>query len=793
MTELLRQQKQAIGFSIIIPTYNAQADIVGALDSIIAQTCKVNIEVIVVDDASEDNTVATVEKYESEQNIPEHITINWISADTNRGPGIVRDLGVNQAKEDWILFLDADDVLVDTALAALHDVVASNVKSDLIAFDWRYTDESKLEKVKREELEEIDFKQRQTVIEAYLLNRVDSSAIFHLYKRSMLLEHSVQFRGGYHEDVDYLFHTLLCANSIQVLPEALYLKNNRKGSIVNTLSVNHINGYFDAVEAMYAFLNNEQLSESMRVPFMNGVINIVASRLMRLIDPSIEKTSPVQAIVKTILKRTHQVARTLTCDMSDFFAIKGSLKTKYQMIFKMFAEQADYDNMRQVEVLIDDLEAIKSKSWSCYDLQHSVFLAPGEVRTCCKRFYYKKQFKGDVAVVKFQEQALSELPYQEIVDGKNKLHKEINRDNSEECSGCPFLAFEDWKKPLEKGIQYLSLEYQTLCNMRCTYCSDTYYGGKPSVYEPYQVVKSMLSSNALINCEYIVWGGGEPTLDKGFTKVLQQIEQGVPNVKQRVITNATRYIPALAELMRDDRAFIVTSIDAGTEPTFKAIRKYNNFTAIWRNLKKYADVAPQNVIIKYILMPENMATDELDAFCELVSQYALEGCNFQISCDFRTKELNLNQAFALSLLYAKLSKLNVNFVFLDDLVWQRLSTINQETIYLIHEELTRLNLNSIYETSDKYAHIVVWGTGAQAKLLMDKTLFLKQAQIDYFVDPREGKYGTEFYQKPVKPSESLLMDDQPILIAAVQSAPFIYQDIQKLGISKERIIKGLVL
>ena len=40
------------------------------------------------------------------------------------------------------------------------------------------------------------------------------------------------------------------------------------------------------------------------------------------------------------------------------------------------------------------------KSWSCYDLHNSVFLAPNEIRTCCKRFFKDNILKGDVVAIK---------------------------------------------------------------------------------------------------------------------------------------------------------------------------------------------------------------------------------------------------------------------------------------------------------------------------------------------------------------------------------------------------------
>lgn len=780
--------------SIIIPTFHAMDTIARALDSIVQQDHP-QFEVLVVDDASGDQTFELVQRYL--QALPPSLQTRYrcFASEKNGGPGAARNLGMTHANGQWLLFLDADDLLHPEALQKLvAHLGTASIETDVFAFDWAYINEQgPHQEGMRKELAGEAFSSQASLLNAYLLNQIDSSVIFHAFRRERLQAAGIRYREGYHEDVDFLFLALLHARQVGLTSDILYYKWNREGSIVNTLGIQHLQGYFTALRMMLAGVKSSIHASELMVAFMNGLINVTASRLMRLLNPAIVKTATDDEILDQLWHEVRLSINASGLPLEDYLAIRGSVQTKYQKIFSLFATFSSQLTALPTTEFMAELRELSEKSWSCYDLHHSVFLAPGEIRTCCKRFYYQKKFKGDVVLLKLADQPTSKLPYQEIVAAKNQLHAEINRDASADCKGCPFLAFEKWGKPLKEGIQYLSLEYQTVCNMRCTYCSDVYYGGKPALYQPVDVVQSMLDSNALAKCEYIVWGGGEPTLDKGFTKVINQIAQGVPQVKQRVITNATRFNPALAALMQEDRAFIVTSIDAGTQATFEAIRKYYNFNAVLRNLKRYADAAPHNVIVKYILMPENSTPEELEAFCQQVKDHGLTECNFQISCDFRSPGLSQEQALSLSLLYARLTSMGVRFVFMDDLVWQRLSQLNQATTDWIAAQLAASNLTASIESPQSYQGIVVWGTGEQAKLLMKKTHFLKQSQIDYFVDPRDYKVGTEFFGLPVKAAEALIADDRPILIAAVQSAPFIYQDMQKMGIDMNRVIKGLVL
>ena len=91
--------------TVVIPVHNGASTIAAALDSALHQTRKPT-EIIVVDDASTDATVEMVERTMSNSPIP----VRLLSATTNQGPSVARNLGWDAASGDLIAFLDADDV-----------------------------------------------------------------------------------------------------------------------------------------------------------------------------------------------------------------------------------------------------------------------------------------------------------------------------------------------------------------------------------------------------------------------------------------------------------------------------------------------------------------------------------------------------------------------------------------------------------------------------------------------------------------------------------------------------------
>ena len=86
--------------SVIIPTYNSAQFIVETLESVFAQTYK-NYEVIVVDDGSTDNTKEVLKPYMSK--------IRYIYKE-NGGPASARNVGIKNARGEYIAFLDSDDL-----------------------------------------------------------------------------------------------------------------------------------------------------------------------------------------------------------------------------------------------------------------------------------------------------------------------------------------------------------------------------------------------------------------------------------------------------------------------------------------------------------------------------------------------------------------------------------------------------------------------------------------------------------------------------------------------------------
>ena len=126
-------KKEYSGFSIVIANYNSGKYLEDALLSVIRQNYPA-VELIVMDAGSTDNSVDIIRKYE------EHIAY-WVS-EKDKGQSDAFNKGFAKAKNEWLLWLNADDFLCESSLYELDKAIKANPKHKWFCFDTLYSDET---------------------------------------------------------------------------------------------------------------------------------------------------------------------------------------------------------------------------------------------------------------------------------------------------------------------------------------------------------------------------------------------------------------------------------------------------------------------------------------------------------------------------------------------------------------------------------------------------------------------------------------------------------------------------
>lgn len=116
--------------SIVTACFNSEKSIANTIESVLAQTYQ-NIEYIVIDGASSDQTISIIKGYEAKFK-QKQIEFHWKS---EKDTGIYNawNKGLKIANGDWISFVGADDVLLDNAIESLVNKVIDFPESDFIS------------------------------------------------------------------------------------------------------------------------------------------------------------------------------------------------------------------------------------------------------------------------------------------------------------------------------------------------------------------------------------------------------------------------------------------------------------------------------------------------------------------------------------------------------------------------------------------------------------------------------------------------------------------------------------
>lgn len=287
--------------SILIPAYNTEAYIAQAIESALAQTEK-HIEVIVVDDASVDNTLKIAKSFKDER-------LKVFTNPQNLGQSYGLNFAFKQAKGEWVVSLDSDDwyapdrieKLLDLALSENADMVADNM---YLIFDGEKQPWSTFLNESKVHIDTVKLIEAKFFIE----NDLPGTWSFPLgltkplMKRDFIARHHIQNMSEFKFSRDFWFFFCCLAHGAKCVftPEPYYYYRSRVGSMVTSSQVEQLS---DQCRATKYFLqlpyiqNNPQLVSS-----LNWRLNLLEKTIpySRVIDP-LKQKKILNALLQMIL------------------------------------------------------------------------------------------------------------------------------------------------------------------------------------------------------------------------------------------------------------------------------------------------------------------------------------------------------------------------------------------------------------------------------------------------------------------------------------------------------------
>lgn len=261
--------------SIIIPVFNVEKYLSKALDSIISQSLGFeNIEVILIDDKSSDNSPKIMKEYEKKYD-----NIKCIFCKKGSGfAGKPRNIGLKNATSDYIMFLDSDDYLDKNSCKKLYETITEEnadivsgsyaVKNRKGAYEfnenpWILTLTSpKLDKevrIKRTRkmLSDPDFKLVVTDLDEHKEIIGNPNVWGKIFKKSLIEDNDIEFPEDIvAQDSVFLLESLLNAKKIVFIKDIIVYHDNRRNSkkdksISYVKSKKNLYGRIRAYDLMY--------------------------------------------------------------------------------------------------------------------------------------------------------------------------------------------------------------------------------------------------------------------------------------------------------------------------------------------------------------------------------------------------------------------------------------------------------------------------------------------------------------------------------------------------------------
>jgi glycosyltransferase involved in cell wall biosynthesis len=223
--------------SVIVPVYKVEEYLSKCLSSLVQQELK-DIEIIVVNDGSPDNSQSIIDKYQKNYpNIKSFIKDNSGLSDT-------RNMGIQNATGEYIAFVDSDDYVRFDMYSKMYSK-AKDKDFDVVTCDVKYVYSD------HENIVVTDPKNDTTNIKEAFID-LYPAACTKIFKREIITKNKIYFKSGvWYEDVEFMYRLLPYVKSIGVIHEPFYEYLQREKSITNSVSpkfydyINNMNGVVD--------------------------------------------------------------------------------------------------------------------------------------------------------------------------------------------------------------------------------------------------------------------------------------------------------------------------------------------------------------------------------------------------------------------------------------------------------------------------------------------------------------------------------------------------------------------
>lgn len=271
LVEIRVKKQKLMKLSIVIPIYNVERYIEKCLKSCVNQDIELgkDYEIICVNDGTMDKSADIARQIASD-----HAGVTVIDQE-NQGLSVARNTGLKYAKGDYVWFVDSDDYIADNCLGGIvRELMSNNVDMMCVQQFFSYEDGRQPVPQRR-----ILVRSGSTGMDVFKRGKYNTMAQLSIYRRSMLIEHNLNFYPGiYHEDAEFMPRALYYTKTIASYDKYVYYYLQRtSGSITSNYKLK--NG-LDALKVCNSLMEFSERIESKFVgAYATRVAQIVSYHL----------------------------------------------------------------------------------------------------------------------------------------------------------------------------------------------------------------------------------------------------------------------------------------------------------------------------------------------------------------------------------------------------------------------------------------------------------------------------------------------------------------------------------
>lgn len=247
--------------SMIIPVYNAEKYLERCIASVQAQSFA-DFEALFIDDLSTDSSREIIREYQ--KNDPR---IRLIELEKNGGSGIARNIGIENARGEYLSFIDADDTVSPGFLKYLYEKaketgadVVSGTRVDSFDGGYRRASPRRAARAGRDH----SAKPYAGFIKEHWIA---------IYRRGLINKHSIRYgETRVSHDIVFLLQVGYFAESFALAPEAEYYYFDNDGSAVHTFSYERFRASMLSVGEMVDFINKTDPFSTELTSFLSGFL-----------------------------------------------------------------------------------------------------------------------------------------------------------------------------------------------------------------------------------------------------------------------------------------------------------------------------------------------------------------------------------------------------------------------------------------------------------------------------------------------------------------------------------------